>query len=92
MHVDLRARLTGREGKTYVFTRNGQDTPGPKLVLRDESGKKVAPDNFLAYPTGGIFWCSWQIPANVHGKVTVTVSIDVGPFAWKAEDLVLEVK
>jgi len=35
---------------------------------------------------------SWAVPSNVSGKVTATVSIDASPFAWKAEDLVLEVK
>jgi hypothetical protein len=33
-----------------------------------------------------------MVPTNVGGKVTATISVDAGPFPWKAEDLVLEVK
>ena len=35
---------------------------------------------------------SWAVPSNVSGEVTATAGVDTGPFAWKAEDLVLEVK
>jgi hypothetical protein len=83
--------LTGTEGKLYRLIRNGQQMPGPKMVFRDSSGKEVGSLQF-AYPSQDPALGSWMVPTNVSGTVTATFSVDAGPFAWKAEDLVLEVK
>ena len=89
--VEFAAALTGAEGKWYRLTRNGQQVPGPRTVLRDSSGKEVGSLQF-EYPSQDAALGSWMVPTNVSGKVSATFSLEAGPFAWKAEDLVLEVK
>ena len=89
--IDFAMALTGTEGKLYRLVRNGQQMPGPEMVFRDSSGKEVGSVQF-AYPSQDPARGSWMVPTNVGGKVTATISVDAGPFAWKAEDLVLEVK
>jgi hypothetical protein len=102
--IRLQATIAGAEGKTYVVTRNGGSLTGPriflapngepmivpKVVLKDESGKEIGSFQMRGGYPGGLV--QWTVPGNVRGKVTASASIDAGPFAWKAEDLVLEVK
>jgi hypothetical protein len=62
----------------------------PKVVLKDESGKEIGSLQMqYGYPGGLV---QWTVPGNVKGTVTATPFIETGPFAWKADDLVLEVR
>ena len=33
--------LESADGKTYIFSRNGEQQPGPKMVIRDKSGTEL---------------------------------------------------
>ncbi len=44
--VSFQAALASADGKTYVFSRNGQRMPAPKMVIRDESGKEIGSYSF----------------------------------------------
>jgi hypothetical protein len=103
--IRFQATFTGAEGKIYSLTRDGGPQagprilfasgyagtpPGPKVVLKDESGMEVGSFQMQSgYPGGS---GRWTVPENVKGKLTATASMDAGPFAWKAEPLVLEVR
>lgn len=39
--ISFDTKVTGIDGKTYTFTRNGQRQPAPKMVIRDEAGKEI---------------------------------------------------
>ena len=39
--ISFDTKVTGVDGKTYTFTRNGQQMPAPRMVIRDESGKEI---------------------------------------------------
>ncbi len=44
--ISFQAALASADGKTYVFSRNGQRMPAPKMVIRDESGKEIGSYSF----------------------------------------------
>jgi hypothetical protein len=44
--ISFQATFAGAEGKTYRLTRNGQDMPAPKMVVKDESGKELGSYQF----------------------------------------------
>jgi len=39
--ISFQAELAAADGKTYVFTRNDERMPAPKMVIRDDSGKEI---------------------------------------------------
>jgi hypothetical protein len=44
--INFQATFVGAEGKTYLLTRNGQQTPAPKMVIKDESGNELGTYQF----------------------------------------------